>query len=1090
MNGHFKINAIKLAICLAYPALGVPVMAAEPYPALPVALSTAVTPNVMLHVDNSGSMADLPPGGGSKTKMTIAKAVAKSLVTKNSTLNWGLFSFDEPNPRVAGKLLAPFGSTAATITSKIDGMTAVTGTPLGEALFEISRVFGGETSFFGKTSSAYESPIKYRCQKNFVIMVTDGVSTRDDDGDTVGPYLPGLGSKSSSGVRAAVNYTSYDALGAAVTKSFKVCKSTSTVTSITCPAKLEGSSVNNAFLGTSDDSNSYGRTVRDVAMYMFDKDFKVGGLDNDNQSYDDDKFKKQNVITYMVGFAIDDPVLEAAAIVGNGQYFTSSDETGLSNALNSVVASIINSVSNAGGVATTNPAKIAGNKLFQPVFNPEGWYGELRCYDYASITYDASGKMSGGKCTPNPLAVIPAAASRKIWSAKWAPASGQNVEGSASTWTGAFEFTTANKTTGMTAAQLANLNNSLFGTTVSDQQNVVINFVRGTDVSGTTRVRSATTGLLGDITDGQPLVVTAPSGITTDASYSAATTGFKAVNALRNIVFVGANDGMLHAFEVTNATSSKNMTELMGFVPSPVYPHLASLPSPTYGVSGGTAHVYGVNGELRQADVKLGGTWKTLVVGGLAQGGQGYFAIDATSNSTLTTSAASAVKWEWNDQHDKDVGYTFGAPLIYNVRTSPTAAVPAVILVNGYENSYDDTATGGKKSGTANTSALYIVNANTGALIKKIAVTGGAGLSSPAGVDFGQDGVLDYVYAGDINGKVWRFDLTDSSNFNVATNPIFDAGTSQPIVMRPAVKPVNDASGNSRGNLVLFGTGKLQTETDRNSTTTQSFYAVLDNLSANPTTLGTGNLLERTIDVLNPSYSAGTTNYRAGTYRAIQDLSSGTTALDLTSSTETRKGWYINFPASSERLVSSPLLLDYMVIFGTGVPASSQKCLPGGTGWVMGLDPMTGGVTVSSAKKAFSFVDVKTDGKSSVDDKLTFSTGAAYASGFSVEGIPTELTYVANQSKIITISSSSTGLGSAGNAIALQDANAMAVYTGNAATGVGKGDAMGRPGPDPTKGGELVVCGIGGVKCEKNTINPPAASGAYKIETTIWREIK
>lgn len=1099
MNGRFKVNTIKLALCLAYPALGVQALAAEPYPPLPVALSTSVAPNVLLILDTSKSMDD-NPSGGTTPKITSAKTVAKKLIADNPSLRWGLFSFDGSGDGSMKR--ADVGSSSSVLNTAITNLTTAGTTPLAEALFEAGRYWAGETSYFSKISGSYTSPIQYRCQKNFNIYMTDGESTADNK-------LPGACSSNANNAGCStypkVSYTSFNSAGTAVSKNFGICRSTSTESDITCPNVLEGASAASPFYGIVFSAgfsfNSYMRSIRDVSAYLFDRDMKYDSgspktlNDKDGVSWDDPKFPKQNVVTYTIGFDIDEPVLAAAAIVGGGKYYTATNEATLATALNNAVSSIISEVSNAGGVATTNPAKVSGNKMFQPVFNPIGWYGELRCYDYASITYDANGIINGGACTPNAKAKIPTTG-RKIWSAKWT---------SAATWS-AFEFLPGSPVTttsppNMTGQQATNL-----GSTKS-AQNTVVNFVRGIDdtetlvTPETTRVRPAASGLLGDITDSQPQVVSKPSGITTDGSYAT----FQTNNASRNIVFIGANDGMLHAFEVTNTTdSSKNMTELMGFVPSPVYSHLASLPSLTYGASGGTAHAYGVNGELRQADVKLGSTtpsWKTIVVGGLAQGGQGFFAIDATSNSTLTTSASSAVKWEWNDQHDNEMGYSYGAPLIYNVRTSATTAVPAVILVNGYENYYDDTGVGGKlrtPDGThpaGNTSALYIVNADTGALIKKISVTGGAGLSSPAGVDFGQDGILDYVYAGDMNGKLWRFDLTDSNpaNFKVGANPIFDAGTSQPIVMRPAVKPVNDSSGNSRGNLVLFGTGKLQLDSDRNTTTTQSFYAVLDDMAATPTTVSKTDMVQRVVDTVTDTVAAGTSGMRAGTYRAIRDLSSSVT-LDLTSATETKKGWYVNLPAESERLVSSPLLMDYMVIFGTGVPASSKACIPGGVGWVMGLDPMTGGVTVGPSKAPFSFIDVKSDGKSTAEDKLNFTAGKAYASGFAMDGIPTELTYVAAESKVVTISSSGTNsMGDAGNLIALQDANLMGIFSGNAASGTSKGNPMGRPGPNPTKGGDLVTCGIGGVKCEKVPINPPGGGGAgnrFRIETSIWREIK
>lgn len=1045
MNGRFKINTIKFALCLAYPALVFPALAAEPFPALPPTLSTSVTPNILLHVDNSGSMNNFPPSGGADRKIKIARDVAKDLIDKNQTLRWGLFSFDPNSNETAGVLQAPVGSAKATLDTAINALGPDTWTPLGETLFEISRYWAGETSYFGKTKNApggqYTSPIQYRCQKNFNIVITDGVSTKDNKI----PGLPGF---------AGVNYTSYDTAGSALTKTFRACQDTNTVSSVTCPAVLEGSAQaagvgSNKFVGTADDGASYGRSIRDVAMFAYDKDMRVGGTDLDGKSFDDPKFTKQNVVTYTVGFAVDDPVLKATATVGKGKYYTAGDKGQLIAALTDAVNSIVASISNAGGVATQSETTTAGNKVFQPVFNPKGWYGELRCFDL-----DSNGDLITSGCTPNPKAVIPPVADRKLYSSKVVSAI-----------TTPFVFNDSTGLSTMTTNMQAQL-----GSDDPSRKNV-INFIRG--VEGISGFRTRLDGLLGDIIDGQPAVVGAPSGITTDPTYQT----FKTNNTSRGIVLIGANDGMLHAFKIAD------MKELMGYIPSSVYPHLKALSASDYGVSAGTPHTFHVNGTLRQQDIRIGSDWQTIVVGGLGQGGQGYFAVNATDNSVFNA-ASTAVKWEWNDQSDKDMGYALPAPVIYNVRTSGTTVTPAVILANGYENFYDDRSVGGQQAAALG-SALYIVDAHTGALITKIDVPGGAGLSSPAGVDFGQDGILDYVYAGDINGKLWRFDLTDHTNFRVIGTPIFDAGATHPVVMRPAIKPVTRWDGTPLGNLIMFGTGKLLTDADRTDGTGQSFYAVLDNMSATPVTVVRADLLERTVDSV---ASVSGTGFSTGTYRKV----SAAPVLDLTSSTNTWKGWRMDFPESTERLVTSPMLFDDKLLFGTGITQSTEKCLPGGKGWIMGVNPLTGSVTQSTRGKEFSFVDVRADGKSTDADKVAFSTGSAFVSGFAKDGIPTELTYVAATSRIVTTSSTGSTLGDVGQVIALKEANMMAVYTGNApkdANGndtVSRGNSMGRPGSDGA--GYLYSGTIGDDKVEKRKLLPPGAG--VKVETTTWRELK
>ena len=1109
MKSGFRINTISLALHLAFPLLAFPALADEPYPALPPTLSTSVPPNVMLYIDTSGSMlqdsnnAWMQTGlcnsnvtawnscvdnntNGYRTavdsetttpnsKMNIAKRVARSLIRNNRDLRFGLFSFRDNANNIGGNERNQAGILRRGITdisgtgtcesntncnnllTSINSIYGRTATPLGEGLLDIIRYYSGQSSLYGMGN--YTSPIQYRCQKNFTILITDGDATGDQN-------LPGTGKTGENG-NAAIptqNYTARDSEGAAVAKTFAVCKSSSSTAddgyNVTCPTTYDGETSTRAF---GDDTNRPS-AMRDVAMYGYRADLRVGGNDLDNKSFDDPKFARQNMITYTVGFATNNPVLPSTARVGGGKFYTATNETQLSEALNNAVASIAASTSNAGGVAALSEFSVSGNKVFQPVFNPNGWYGELRCF----TLNPAAANGVGDPCTPNAKAVIPTYSTRKIWSNRV----GGTVTPPFAASTTSFEFTTGNLNL-MTTAQKAAL-----GATTTDQQNV-INYLRGNESITGFRVR--TKGLLGDIIDGQPTVISAPSGETPDTDYQT----FKTNNATRNIVMIGANDGMLHAFGISD------MTELMGYIPSAVYPRLKVLKETNYGESAGTEHAYHVNGAARQADLKLGvvngtgGAWKTLFAGSLGQGGQGYHVLDVSSASTLT--AASPVKWEWTDISDSEMGYSLPTPLIYNIRTSASTVVPAVILANGYENSWDDTGAGyGGQKTTANSSALYIVNADTGALIKKISVTGGAGLSSPAGVDFGQDGILDYVYAGDINGKLWRFDLTkdDPNQFSVGANPIFNAGVNQPITIRPAIKQVSKVDGTAVGNLVLFGTGKLLNDTDRASTTTQSFYAVLDTMADVPTTVLASELKQRTI-VNTATVSA--TGYRAGDYRKISVTPSTETEIDLISETNTWKGWYLDLPDSSERLVTSPLLVDDKLLFGTGIPLASEKCLPGGKGWIMGLNPMTGSVTKSTKGKEFSFVDVKTDGKSSDEDKVAFASGTAFVSGFSKDGIPTELTYVANGSRIVTTSNADNSFGDAGAVIAMKEANSMAVYTGNAGAGVKSGNSIGRPVPDG--GGKIISGKVGTDKVDTETAPPPASTGV-KVETSTWREIK
>ncbi|WP_179958412.1 pilus assembly protein [Chitinimonas arctica] len=1091
-KNQFKIKALYAGVCMAM-ASQVAHAAASPYPALPPTLSSAVTPNIMLLIDNSASMlqvaadpspftrGDLCPDpnnnwsscinnntGGWRTtmdsptltpnnKMNVAKGVAKELIRLNQSLRWGIASFHVANPNTIGgsergeagiivSNILQADQTTGGVSNKtildnaIDSLRGRTATPLGEALLEVTRYFEGKTSYTNKPipggGTTYTSPIQYRCQKNFTIVLTDGDSTNDD-------RLPGS-------PNAAISYTRWNSAGSQETKSFSVC----TGVSANCPASLEGQTTTPGF----GSSTGRFRALRDVAKYANDLDMKPGsGNDADGKPYDDPKFPNQNMQTYTVGFGVDNDVLPAAAQVGAGKYYTALGQAELTSALSNAVSSIMAASSNAGGVAVLSDFAQADNYVYQPVFSPDGWYGELRRYKLLP-----DGKFDFTSLLEANAVLKPrAASSRLIYSAK--------TDASSTT---AFVFNDTAGLSAMTAAQKAFL-----GATTPEQQNV-INSLRGTNV---TNFRDRTNNKLGDIIDAQPVVVSVPFGYSNDSTY----TTFKTTQANRGMVFIGSNDGMLHGF------NKNNMEEVLGYIPSSVYPNLKPITDKDYG-NPSAPHVHAVNGPLRQGDVKISGAWKTLLVGGLGQGGQGYYALDVTTQlpspsapnpgSIPAPTPATTVKWEWSEAKDKSVGYSFPNSIIYNVRMGSGSVTPAVVLTNGYESGFDN-STDPAYDDTANSSALFILNANTGALIKKIALPAtSTGLSAPAGVDFGQDGVLDYVYAGDVNGNMWRFDLTsaDATGFKVATNPIFTAKkgtTAQPIIMRPAILPVNYADGAPHGNLVIFGTGKLLTPADRTDTNEQTLYGILDELAANPTTVPATKLVEQTImatgSVVDPTK-------RVGSYRRVSD-----NTLDLTSRTELNLGWFVDLTDSSERLVASPMLYDDRVFLGTGVPVTVEKCVAGGKGWIMGLNPMTGGVMKTKSNKPFSFVDINNDLKSTDADMVNFGGTNAYASGYGLDGIPTELTFVQSD-RVITMPTVANDGSTAGGSVALYEANYQAVYTANAPAGTQVGQPIPRP-ESKDGSGKNYDCTVGTTNCPPTNILK--APGGVRVVPINFRQI-
>jgi type IV pilus assembly protein PilY1 len=395
---------------------------------------------------------------------------------------------------------------------------------------------------------------------------------------------------------------------------------------------------------------------------------------------------------------------------------------------------------------------------------------------------------------------------------------------------------------------------------------------------------------------------------------------------------------MLHAFD---ASTGK---EKFAFIPGAVFHNLRLLTQPNY------THAFYVDGSPTMGDVFYDDDWHTILVGGLNKGGQGIYALDITNPSLFTEgNAASLVRWEFTDADDADLGYTFSRPAIIKVRNGDATKWVAV-FGNGYTNSLDDTATGGAKSSTGH-AALYFVDIEDGSLIRKIEINSGStttpnGLATPAPVDINGDGVVDYAFAGDLRGNLWKFNLRskDPDDWSIAFEgtPLYVAkdadGIRQPITSRPEV----GRGPNGRGMIVLFGTGRFLEPGDRDVATLkmQTFYGIIDpNTSDDDSAAvaGRGNLTKQTIDV-----------------EEVQTFGSESVPVRLTSQTAvTNSGWYLDLvkvesgqPLSThfkgEMQVSDSILRNGRIIFTTLIP-NADPCGFGGTSWLMELDALSGG---------------------------------------------------------------------------------------------------------------------------------------------------
>ncbi|MCP4047166.1 MAG: hypothetical protein GY732_14405, partial [Gammaproteobacteria bacterium] len=263
-------------------------------------------------------------------------------------------------------------------------------------------------------------------------------------------------------------------------------------------------------------------------------------------------------------------------------------------------------------------------------------------------------------------------------------------------------------------------------------------------------------------------------------------------------LFVGANDGMLHVIDANSGA------EHFAYVPSMLIPKLNKLTKKPY------VHTHFVDGPISVGRLDISGTVKTILVGGLGAGGAGLYALNvSTPTASDESDAASKVMWEITATGDfANLGHTYGTPVLTRLRDGTAA----VIVGNGYMNAGNGHA------------VLFIINANTGALIAAIDTGSGStaspnGLSTPTLFDTDGDSRPEYAYAGDIDGNMWKFNLiNNTSSLLFTTSPV------QAITTAPAVRPHPYPAGQ----MVAFTTGRILTSGDETDASVHYAYGIWD----------------------------------------------------------------------------------------------------------------------------------------------------------------------------------------------------------------------------------------------------------------------
>lgn len=947
-----------------------------------------------------------------KREYVLKQAVAG--VVSTATQRMGFASLhDNAGTSTAVRDMSDTSTTSvcgATVTNKeclldrIHQVNSTGSTPLRRALDEAGHYYDSDDGgvyheYLGSTEASPILPLAEggNCQQNFSIVVSDGFWNGTFPAtDSAGQTLTTRGNADSDGLLA----------GTATASTFD-----------------QGSHAD----GGTD-------TLADVAMHYYEKDLST--LNNDvNPIPGIDENQQQHMVTFTVAFGVDGTLsanppnradafawplassgssttiddMRHAAWNGRGQFLSARNPNAVSQALADAIANIAQRRATLSAVSFNTTTLTAGTLLFQATADASDWSGGLLAFNTQDYLTDLADNGSIDTTLPDwdAASVLDGFTDLEIAS-RLVLTRGASVDGVvASTWAS------------LSAAQQADLRTNSTGT----QDAVAVGQARlayllgdrscevlgagtcATDINGDGSVDSADKSLrergsrLGDILNSEPIVAgiprldwpsTAPFPTAAGTTYTEFKQGLTS-SPRTEVVYVGANDGMLHGFRTNNGR------EVLAYMPSSLTSGAANegfhrLSDPQY------SHRYYVDSTPAISDAYVANaaagaaSWRTLAVGGLGAGGRGLYALDITNPTNFTAAnAADILLWEFTDSDDSELGYTLSEPIVAMMNNGEWA----VIVGSGYNDAGLDPDAhlfvlfiegGLDGSWTLGTDYVRIEAPDATATIANR-----NGLSSPAVADLNGDGTADRAYAGDLFGNMWAFDLSNANPANWAiasgedtsgtatTGPLFTgevttAGVAnrQPITAKPVIAkhPSQlDTGTNQPNTMVYFGTGQYLVDSDPANLNPQSFYGIWDN----------GTLDLARADLQQQTFDANFANNEVLSANPV----------DWTSD----YGWYIDLPDSGERVVVTPDLRGTIVFFNSTIPATGS-CAGGGSGFQYSVDIETGG------RPDFSTFDYNNNGVVDVGDLVspTSGTGDEEVSRISFSGeLPSSSTYLSDK---------------------------------------------------------------------------------------------
>lgn len=651
-----------------------------------------------------------------KDRLEVVQEVTNNLLDSITGVNVGLMRFNNDQGGPVIHAMEDVEDARTQMQSTINGLDHSGWTPLSETLYEAGLYYMGDTVDYGTNgtmdareptnTALYDPPTNYACQKNFIVMLTDGQPTEDVDADT---KIAGL-----TDFEDLTGRTSCD-------------------------------------LNTNPDGTTDGSCLDDMSEYLFEADLST--LPD-----------KQNVTTYTVGFAVDLPLLDSTATRGGGQYLLADDAVSLSTALTNIVTEILqeNTTFSAPTVSVNAFNRTQNmNDLFITVFQSTGdahWPGNLKKYriiegqivgadDLAVVDPSTGffkdtaqsywGGIVDGAEVPlsGAASQLPDEASRKLYT----------FTGSQASYSGALNAALTSATHDVKVSNAALTDTMLgIGAPGDPTRNNVVAWARGMDVLDDDQDDDFTDNrrVMGDPLHAKPVSIVYGGTVANPDA----------------VVYTATNDGYLHAVDPSDGS------ERWAFVPQEM---LGRFPMLMDNSPSGDK-LYGLDGNLRSLVVDnnhdgiINGTDKAYVYLGMRRGGDYYYALDVTNKD------APVLMWVKGSNELLGLGQTWSTPFVTRVDVGSAAQNPenyVLVFGGGYDGTQDN------ENYTTDTmgNGIYMLDAVSGDLLWRAGPDGGANRTLPAMtnsipadvrvLDMNGDDFADRMYAGDMGGRLWRFDI-------------------------------------------------------------------------------------------------------------------------------------------------------------------------------------------------------------------------------------------------------------------------------------------------------------------------------------------